>query len=387
MRTPWRLTTSSQAAGLIVRSNSPPADAAGFQERGNSVAVVTFRRPARREPPPMLVSAVEVRSPPALPERQTAGVSTWLMVLPGAGRARCDGADLHRRRIRLRTSPPVCCSASPWSPSRGASSPGRRRPPRQIAAARRDYLRHLGQIRRRPVGRRRPGRRCSGCIPHPQGLQSLVRTSRLWERRPADPDFATVRLGLGDQAARPSTCSVGEPSHRTTSTLCPRSRWIGCCRHTGTVRGLPVALSLRSLPGSGLRATRSPAGGWPPRCCCRRSPGTRPPNSAWALCARRRSDRLRPGTGSSGPRTWPIPSRATRPPCPVRRRGGPGRLEELLADELAGRPWATANSDPLGGPQPHPGDHRRRRGSASRRPAGRGRTACRASPSSTSAAR
>ena len=35
------------------------------------VAVMTFRRPERREPPPMVIRQVEVRPPPALPERQS----------------------------------------------------------------------------------------------------------------------------------------------------------------------------------------------------------------------------------------------------------------------------------------------------------------------------
>ena len=49
------------------------------------MAVITFRRPERREPPPMVIRQVEVRPPPAVPDRQPAGASTWLMVLPALG--------------------------------------------------------------------------------------------------------------------------------------------------------------------------------------------------------------------------------------------------------------------------------------------------------------
>ena len=49
------------------------------------MAVVTFRRPARRELPALVIRQVEVRPPPALPERQSRGVSAWLTVLPALG--------------------------------------------------------------------------------------------------------------------------------------------------------------------------------------------------------------------------------------------------------------------------------------------------------------
>ncbi|WP_259465162.1 type VII secretion protein EccCa [Streptomyces sp. TLI_171] len=70
----------------------------------------------------------------------------------------------------------------------------------QMNGQRRDYLRYLSQVRRRV--RRAIGEQEQALAwrhPHPTALSGLVGTSRLWERRGVDEDFAEVRIAVGEQ--------------------------------------------------------------------------------------------------------------------------------------------------------------------------------------------
>ncbi|WP_432832760.1 type VII secretion protein EccCa [Dactylosporangium sp. CA-092794] len=71
---------------------------------------------------------------------------------------------------------------------------------RQMRAARREYVRYLSQLRirvRRTVLLQRESLHYH--YPGPDTLWSVPASQRLWERRPADPDFGMVRIGLGPQ--------------------------------------------------------------------------------------------------------------------------------------------------------------------------------------------
>jgi S-DNA-T family DNA segregation ATPase FtsK/SpoIIIE len=70
----------------------------------------------------------------------------------------------------------------------------------RLKGARRDYLRYLSQTRRKVrTAVTDQQRSLSWRHPAPQTLWSLVGTTRLWERRPSDPDFGEVRLAVGEQ--------------------------------------------------------------------------------------------------------------------------------------------------------------------------------------------
>ena len=63
----------------------------------------------------------------------------------------------------------------------------------RLRGERRDYLRYLAQTRTQVRDRRARAAAGSGLAPPgPAALWSMVGTSRLWERRPADADFAEV---------------------------------------------------------------------------------------------------------------------------------------------------------------------------------------------------
>ncbi|QDY81436.1 type VII secretion protein EccCa [Streptomyces qinzhouensis] len=70
----------------------------------------------------------------------------------------------------------------------------------RLNGERRDYLRYLRQVRRKArAAVAEQQRALAWRHPAPGTLWSLVGTSRLWERRPADEDFGEVRVAVGDQ--------------------------------------------------------------------------------------------------------------------------------------------------------------------------------------------
>lgn len=70
----------------------------------------------------------------------------------------------------------------------------------EMAAARRQYMRHLAQHRRKVRRTIRQQREAMYYRhPDPDGLWATAASHRLWERRAGDGDFAVVRIGLGPQ--------------------------------------------------------------------------------------------------------------------------------------------------------------------------------------------
>ncbi|BBZ10356.1 type VII secretion protein EccC [Mycobacterium branderi] len=82
--------------------------------------------------------------------------------------------------------------------------------------------------------------------PEPYALWTLVGSSRMWERRPADPDFCCVRIGTGRQqlATRllPPQLPAGNRVDPVTVTALRRF-----LQAHQTIRDLPVALDLREI--------------------------------------------------------------------------------------------------------------------------------------------
>ncbi len=121
---------------------------------------------------------------------------------------------------------------------------------------RKDYLRYLGQIRSQVERTRTEQRAALEWIhPDPAALPGLVGSRRMWERRPADPDFLHVRVGVGGQrlATRlvpPETGPLEDLEPVSTVAL---RRFV---RHGASVPGLPVAVALRGFPAVGLSGPR-----------------------------------------------------------------------------------------------------------------------------------
>lgn len=111
---------------------------------------------------------------------------------------------------------------------------------------RRDYLRYLGQQRRRARAIAAQQRDVLETV-HPEtgGWPGVLAAGRLWERRPADPDFGQLRVGCGTQrlATRLVAPRTGPVEGIEPITALALRRFLTA---HAVVPDLPVALSLRS---------------------------------------------------------------------------------------------------------------------------------------------
>ncbi|MGY0021406.1 type VII secretion protein EccCa [Streptomyces sp. YJ-C3] len=116
----------------------------------------------------------------------------------------------------------------------------------RLKGERRDYLRYLAQTRKRvrqTIAEQQ--RALAWRHPEPTSLRSLVRTTRLWERRPADEDFGEVRLAVGEQQLALTLTPVSTRPVEDLEPLCAHAlrRFI---RAYSTVPEQPIGLYLRS---------------------------------------------------------------------------------------------------------------------------------------------
>lgn len=117
---------------------------------------------------------------------------------------------------------------------------------------RRVYLRQLDDDRDE-IQRAAQEQRRSQLFVHgdPQALDTVIGGPRMWERRPADPDFLDVRLGIGVQAASDCAVSLQWPEVPIGEELEPVTG--GALRdfilEQSKIRGIGKVLSLRSKPG------------------------------------------------------------------------------------------------------------------------------------------
>ncbi|MFC4508307.1 MULTISPECIES: type VII secretion protein EccCa [Streptomyces] len=116
----------------------------------------------------------------------------------------------------------------------------------RLRGERRDYLRYLSQSRRQ-VHRAVTEQQLALAWRHPEpgALRSMVRSTRLWERRVKDEDFAEVRIAVGDQqlAMRLTPLSTKPVEDLDPLSAHALRRFI---RAYSTVPGQPIALYLRS---------------------------------------------------------------------------------------------------------------------------------------------
>ena len=162
---------------------------------------VVIRRPPRRPAPEIPTGELAVEPPPEIPQVASGRWQQALLVLPMLGGSvamammfgRGGGAYAYVVGGIFGLSS-LAMLATTWGSAAG--SPGRS----EMMAARREYLRHLSALRRRvraTVAKQRAGLLYRH--PDPARLWSTAVSHRVWERRPADPDFGVVRVGTGPQ--------------------------------------------------------------------------------------------------------------------------------------------------------------------------------------------
>ncbi|MGN9910696.1 type VII secretion protein EccCb [Phytohabitans sp. LJ34] len=220
------------------------------------MATVPLRRSARRPAPEIPSGELHVGPPPEIPQVAGARWQQLMVVLPmlGGGVAMAmlmgRGGGPYSYVVGALFGVSSLAMLASWG---GAGGPKKA----EMMAARRDYLRHLAGLRRRAretVARQRAG--LAYRHPEPERLWSTVASHRLWERRPADPDFGVVRVGAGPQAL---ATPLVPPVTRTPDDLEPMTA--GALRRFldaySVVPDLPVALSLRGFARIHLRGDAS----------------------------------------------------------------------------------------------------------------------------------
>ncbi|MFU8873877.1 type VII secretion protein EccCa [Micromonospora sp. SL4-19] len=229
------------------------------------MSTVVIKRPPRRPAPEIPAGELPVEAPPEIPVGTGGRWQQALMVLPMLGGTvamammfgRGGGAYSYVVGGMFGLSS-VAMLVTSW----GSTGPKKS----EMMAARREYLRHLAALRRR-VRETAVAQRAGLHYRHPDPgrLWSTVHSHRVWERRPRDPDFAVVRVGVGPQTLAtplvpPVTRPLEELEPMTAGAL---RRFLDAY---SVVPDLPVALSLRSFarvfvrgPGAGVTGAGSPA--------------------------------------------------------------------------------------------------------------------------------
>ncbi|MFI9842996.1 type VII secretion protein EccCa [Nonomuraea sp. NPDC051941] len=213
------------------------------------MSIVVVRRPERRPSPQPPRGEILLESPPEIPEVQPAGMTGVLMYVPmlagGAAMGLMFTAGGNANPIMYVASGLFAVSMLGMTVGQFGRNAGERK--NRLNGLRRDYFRYLSQIRKRvrkAAVQQREALEWSG--PAPEALWWVAMGPRLWERRPRDDDFGTVRLGTGVQKLAvqlipPDSKPVEDLDALTAGAL---RRFV---RAHSTVSELPVAVALNSF--------------------------------------------------------------------------------------------------------------------------------------------
>ncbi|MFI6501412.1 type VII secretion protein EccCa [Nonomuraea typhae] len=216
---------------------------------------VIVRRPERRPPPAPPRGEVLLESPPEIPEVQGQGFMMVLTYLPMVAGAAAMGlmftAGGQANPIMYVASGLFAFSMVGVTIGQMGRQAGERK--YRLNGERRDYFRYLAQVRRKA---RRAAKQQREALewgsPDPSTLWWIALGARLWERRPRDNDFGTVRLGTGVQKLAiqlipPDSKPVEDLDALAAGAL---RRFV---RAHSTVAELPVAVALGSFARIKLR--------------------------------------------------------------------------------------------------------------------------------------
>src|SRR5215212_1340897 len=218
-------------------------------EKGPIVMSTTvIKRSARRPAPEIPVGEINVDAPPEIPQDGGRRWQQAVMVLPMLGGSVAMAMMMGQGRGGA-FSYVVGGLFGVSSLAMLATSFGSNGSPKkaEMMAARREYLRHLSNLRKR-VRQTASAQRVGLYYRHPEPgqLWSTANSHRVWERRPTDPDFGVVRLAVGPQTL---ATPLIPPVTRPLEDLEPMTA--GALRRFldaySVVPDLPVAVSLRGF--------------------------------------------------------------------------------------------------------------------------------------------
>ncbi|MBO2454311.1 type VII secretion protein EccCa [Actinomadura barringtoniae] len=212
------------------------------------MSTVIVRRKERRKPPAMPRGEILLESPPELPELVPQGmqaVMTYLPMLAGSGAMVFMMVGRGGGTLQYVAGGMFAVSMFGMMLGQVGRGGGERKV--KLNGERRDYLRYLGQVRKKVRSAAKQQREAlEWGSPDPGSLWSLVMSARLWERRPSDDDFLQVRVGSGSQKL---AIQLIAPDTKPIEDLEPMSA--GALRRFmrthANVPNLPIAVSLRSF--------------------------------------------------------------------------------------------------------------------------------------------
>ncbi|MCP9271567.1 type VII secretion protein EccCa [Mycolicibacterium arenosum] len=127
----------------------------------------------------------------------------------------------------------------------------------ELNEERKDYFSYLANLRDEAVDTGSEQRAAlEWSHPDPRALIDIAGSRRMWERRPGDPDFCHVRVGIGSHrlATRLLAPETGPPEDLEPVSTVALRRFV----HThSVVHTLPTAVSLRAFPTIGFEGDRA----------------------------------------------------------------------------------------------------------------------------------
>ena len=206
------------------------------------------KRASRIAGPPVPEDQVELAEPPVLGEPAHADLSSMTGMMPmalGLGTMAMMFSVANGSPSTYMMSGMMGASMATMSISQIGRAGGERK--RRLRAERRDYLRYLGQLRKRADQAAQAQRLALAWdYPDPAALWSLAVGPRLWERRGGHDDFGRVRIGLGRRRAALQFLPPQTKPVEDLEPLCAISlrRFAHAYQ---TVPGLPVTVGLRNF--------------------------------------------------------------------------------------------------------------------------------------------
>ncbi|GAB3705781.1 type VII secretion protein EccCa [Mariniluteicoccus flavus] len=168
------------------------------------MGTITFNRPKRASGPSMPRGDLLLEAPPEIPPPvKSNGFRSILMMLPmlaGAGAMAMMMTSSAGTRGPLGAVMGGMYGVSMLGMMMTQVGRGNDDQAQELDAARRDYFRYLGQMRRRVRDTADDQRRAMLWIhPDPKDLWPIAGNRRMWERRSDNDDFGSIRVGLGLQ--------------------------------------------------------------------------------------------------------------------------------------------------------------------------------------------
>ncbi len=212
------------------------------------MSTVVVRRTERHDPPELPAGEIRLEPPPEVPEAAPDSFRQTLMYLPmiammvGMGSMFVGNSS---NKILYVGGGAMALGMGGMMLTQMGRGRGERN--QKLSGQRRDYLRYLGQVRRRVRTAAAAQREALEWVhPDPRGLACLLvdpELRRIWERRPSGEDFAKVRIGTG---THPLAVRLVPPDTKPVEDLDPLCagalrRFI---RAHNSVAGLPIGISL-----------------------------------------------------------------------------------------------------------------------------------------------